>query len=156
MLWWFINVCAILGKHRDGLSHPRKLPIEQNLNSEATTLSLPHLIPAYLDRVLASNNPQEDTGEPAKFPVPQAPSLCHYHPDIRGQNQHGSLVQLQKSFVQDESFTGHLHRALDNSSGSISIKNCLQVLGNLVWNCSVMRTETGPQHLHPENKIGAP
>ena len=156
MLWWFVNDCGVLRKHGDRLSSLCKLHIEQNLNSEAATLSLPHLIPSYLDRVLASNSPQEHTSEPAKFPVPQAPSLCQYHPDIHAQNQHGSLVQLQKSLVQDESFTGHLYGALDNSLGNISIKNSLQVLGNLVWKCSIMRTETGPQYLHPENKIGAP
>jgi len=120
------------------------------------TLSLPHLIPAYLDWLSASNRPQEHTDEPDKFPVPQAPSLCRYHPDIHALNQHGSLTQPQGSFVQDESFTGHLHRALDNSPGNTSIKKSLQVLGNLVWNYSTMRTETGPQHLHPEMKIGAP
>lgn len=63
-----MNVCAVLRKHGDRLSHPCKLHIEQNLNSEATPLPFPHWIPAYLDRVLAFNNPQEHTGEPAKSP----------------------------------------------------------------------------------------
>lgn len=151
-----MNVHAVIRKHKDRPSSPCRLHTEQNLNSEAKPLPLPYLISAYLDRFLASKSPQEHTGEPAKFPVPQAPSLCQCQPDTHAQNHHGNLVQLRKSLVQDESFTGHLHQALDNSPVNISIKNFLQALGNLVWKCSLMRTETGPPHLNPENKIGAP
>lgn len=75
-------------------------------------------------------------------------------------NTHRTILETwwngRSSFWQGKPFTCHLHRALDNSPGNISINKSLQVLGNLVRKCSIMRTETGPQHLHSENKIGAP
>lgn len=118
------------------------MQVEQNLNSEAAAVV---------------------TGAPRSTQVSQLNSQSPKHALCASMIQHTFTEPAWKLSGVVEVLFYRVNPSLVTSTelwtthlATLALKKSLQVLGNLAWKFSIMRTENFPQNLHYDKKIGAP